>query len=304
MKVSFGLLFFLVTTLLGVSIPPAWADKPRIVCSTTQIADFARQIVGDRCEVLCILGPGVNPHAYQPVARDIKMVESADLCLQNGLNLEGKNWMAALVRDHGDKPLVTCTEGIAPLDLEYEGNIIQDPHSWFDPRNAAVYVENIVEALAKLDPAGERDYRARADLYLSELRVLKAWIRKQVNQISPESRVLVTSHDAFNYFAGRFAFKVRSPVGWSTGSEIGGGMTPQRRTAVVDSVRSFHVPAIFVETSVNPKIITLIAEEAGVKVGGQLYSDAMGGAGTAGETYIGMMRENVLTIVEALKGTP
>jgi manganese/iron transport system substrate-binding protein len=113
--------------------------------------------------------------------------------------------------------------------------------------------------------------------------------------------VLVTSHDAFNYFAARYGMKVRSPVGWSTGSEIGGGMTPERRRQVISSVREFGVPAIFVETSVNPKMIRGIAGEAGVAIGGELYSDAMGESGSAGETYIGMMRENVITIVEALK---
>lgn len=276
------------------------AGTLRLVCSTTQTADLARQVVGDRCEVVCILGAGVNPHVYQPVPKDSRQVESADLCLQNGLHLEGKNWMAALAKDNGNKPLVTCTDGVQPLDLEYEGQTVKDPHAWFDPRNAAIYVNNILRALAKIDPEGAAGYRARADLYLQQLRALDAWTEKQVSSIPRERRVLVTSHDAFNYYAARYGFKVRSPVGWSTGSEIGGGMTPQRRRTVVASIRDFDVPAIFVETSVNPKMIRQVAEEAGVKVGGELYSDAMGEEGTAGETYLGMMRENTLTIVEAL----
>lgn len=271
-----------------------------IVCSTTQTADLTRQIVGDRCEVVCILGPGVNPHGYQPVPKDSRLVESADLCVQNGLHLEGKNWMASLAADNGNKPLVTATDGVQPLDLEYEGDTIKDPHAWFDPRNAAIYVNNILDAVVALDTGGERRYRAHADLYLQQLRVLDAWITKQANRIPPPQRILVTSHDAFNYYAARYGFKVRSPVGWSTGSEIGGGMTPSRRRGVVQSIRDFKVPAIFVETSVNPKMIRQIAGEAGVAVGGELYSDAMGDAGTAGETYIGMMRENTVTLVEAL----
>lgn len=278
------------------------ADRLRLVASTTQAADLARQIVGDRCEVVCILKAGVNPHVYQPVPGDSRLVESADLCIQNGLHLEGKNWMASLARDNGDKPLVTATDGVQPLDLEYEGETIKDPHAWFDPRNAALYVNNIVKALVELDPAAAGEYRARADLYLRQLGVLDAWIERQVSRIPPERRILVTSHDAFNYLAARYGFKVRSPVGWSTGSEIGGGMTPDRRRTVVASIREFRVPAIFVETSVNPKMIRQIAEEAGVAVGGELYSDAMGEEDSAGETYVGMMRENVLTIVHALAG--
>ncbi len=289
--------------LWGMPGSPASAEetaRKRIVCSTTQVADFARQIVGDSMEVHCILGAGVNPHVYQPVPGDSRLVESSDLCLQNGLHLEGKNWMESLARDNGDKPLVTCADGVHPLDLVYEGQIIKDPHAWFDPRNAVVYVSNILKAVVEVDPEHAAQYKARAELYLNQLRALDAWIDKEVGGIPSERRILVTSHDAFNYFAARYGFKVRSPVGWSTGSEIGGGMTPQRRRTVVASIRDFDVPAIFVETSVNPKLIRQIAEEARVKIGGELYSDAMGPPDSAGETYIGMMRENTLIITGAL----
>ncbi len=195
---------------------------------------------------------------------------------------------------------VTCADGVHPLDLVYEGQIIKDPHAWFDPRNAVVYVSNILKAVVEVDPEHAAQYKARAELYLNQLRALDAWIDKEVGGIPSERRILVTSHDAFNYFAARYGFKVRSPVGWSTGSEIGGGMTPQRRRTVVASIRDFDVPAIFVETSVNPKLIRQIAEEARVKIGGELYSDAMGPPDSAGETYIGMMRENTLIITGAL----
>lgn len=287
--------------LLGtVTVGAETVTRPRVVCSTTQVADFARQVVGDRMEVVGILGEGVNPHVYQPVPGDSRLVESAALCLQNGLHLEGKNWMETLARDNGNKPLTTCTDGVPPLDLAYEGQLVKDPHAWFDPVNAARYVQNILAAVSDLDPEGARAYRMRAELYLAQLRALDAWIEKQTSRLPAEQRILVTSHDAFNYFAARYGFKVRSPVGWSTGSEIGGGMTPRRRRMVVESIRDFGVSAVFLETSVNPKMIRQIAGEAGVAVGGELYSDAMGGPGSAGETYIGMMRENCLVIVSAL----
>lgn len=280
--------------------PTASTRKPVIVCSTTQVADFGRQIVGDACEVRCILAPGADPHTYMPTPGDAKLTLSADLCLQNGLHLEGKNWMATLAKDAG-KPLVSCTDGVKPIELEAEGQKIADPHAWFSPRNAAIYVNNIVKAVSSLDPSRAEDFRARAKLYLQQLRVLDSWIREQFNVIPPERRVLVTSHDAFNYFAREFGFQHRAPVGWSTGSELGAGMTPERRKQVIDSIKSFGVKAVFVETSVNPKLVREVAREAGVKVGGALYSDSMGETGTAGDTYIGMMRENVLTIIDALK---
>lgn len=281
-------------------------DRPVLVTSTTQIADFASQIVGDRCILKCILAPGADPHTYMPTPRDAQLVMEADLTLQNGLYLEGKNWMAVLAKDAG-KTLVTCTDGLKPLELEQEGEKILDPHAWFSPKNAAVYVNNITRAVVELDPEHVDEYYGRAKLFLEQLRVLDIWIREQVNQIVPQKRILVTSHDAFNYFCREYGFNAQNnyislaPVGWSTGSEVGAGITPQRLKDVIGSIRRSQAPAVFLETSVNPKMIREIANEAGVIIGGQLYSDSMGEAGSAGATYIGMMRENVLVIVNALK---
>lgn len=304
---------FSVLLALAVILPPSavFADKkteskPALVASTTQIADFARQVVGDRMAVTSILAPGADPHTYQPTPDDVQIVLDADLCLENGMHLEGKSWMATLAKDAG-KPLVTVTKGLAPLEIEENGQSIADPHAWFSPRNAALYVNNIVQALERFDPDHAREYRARAALYLQQLRVLDAWIRQQVNLIPPERRVLVTTHDAFNYFCREYRFNPNNdflsiaPVGWSTGSEVGAGMTPERHKQVVESIRQAAAPAIFVETTINPKQVREIARETGVKIGGELYSDSMGPAGSSGETYIGMMRENVLLIVQALK---
>lgn len=284
----------------------AGEKKPVLVCSTTQIADFARQVVGERCEVHSVLAPGADPHTYMPTPDDAKMVMRADLTLQNGLHLEGKNWMAVLAKD-ANKPLISCAEGVKPIELAKEGEKISDPHAWFSIRNAAIYVNNILDAVVRLDPSGKERYEANAKLYLRTLKILDGWIREQVNLIPPEKRILVTSHDAFNYFCLEYKFNAQynflslAPVGWSTGSEVGAGMTPERFKTVANSIRSFGASAVFVETSVNPKLIREIANETGVQVGGTLYSDSMGERGTAGETYVGMMRENVLTICEALK---
>jgi len=292
----------LTLILLTLSLPAVAQEGPKktLLCSTTQIADFARQVVGDRWEVWCVLAPGADPHTYQPTPGDAAMALKADLCLQNGLNLEGHNWMGALAKDAG-KPLVVCTDGIEPLVLEEGGEKVSDPHSWFTPKNAAVYVNNILEAVSQLDPEGKEEFEARASLYLQQLRTLDAWIRKQFHPIPVPQRVLVTSHDAFNYFAEAYGFKNLAPVGWSTGGEVGGGMTPERRAKVVEAIRQQGIKALFVETSTNPALLRQIATDAGVRIGGELYSDSMGEEGSAGETYIGMMRENVLAIASALK---
>lgn len=277
----------------------------RVVASTTQIADFTRQIMGDRAEVRSVLAPGADPHTYQPTPDDVQIVLQADFCIENGLHLEGKSWMATLAKDAG-KPLVTATRGLEPLAIGTGDQVIMDPHAWFSPRNVALYVNNITEAVAGFDPPNSEEYQARAKLYLQQLRVLDAWIREQVARIPPERRILVTTHDAFNYFCREYKFNATNnflsiaPVGWSTGAEVGAGMTPERRRMVVKSIQESGAPAIFVETTINPKQIRQIAGETGVRIGGELYSDSMGPAGSAGETYIGMMRENVLLIVNAL----
>lgn len=294
----------ILATSLSAAGQEEEGSRKLIVCSTTQLADFARQIVGDRMEVKSILAPGTDPHLYETRSGDARLVAKADLCLENGWHLEGKDWMKNLAANAG-KQVVTCVEGVEPylIKEEQDGRKVEvhDPHAWFSPRNAAVYVRNIYEAVSQIDPEHKSEYRARTALYLDQLRTLHLWIERQFNDIPPQQRILVTSHDAFNYFCKEYKFKPAAPVGWSTGAEVGGGITPERRKLVADSIRSFGVKAIFVETSVNPKLIREIAKDAGVNVGGELYSDSMGPPGSAGETYLGMMRENVLTIVEALR---
>ncbi len=278
-----------------------WGSRSRvIICSTTQVADFARNVVGDRWQVRSVLAAGQDPHLYEIKPGDAKLVTQAELCLENGWHLEGKDWMHRLAEMAG-KPLVTCVQGVEPYRLLNEGIEVHDPHAWFTPANAMIFVENIRAAVVERDPDHRSEYDARAQLYNEQLQHLDRWICEQFAAVPSEQRVLVTSHDAFNYFCREYGLKAASPAGWSTAEEIGGGTTPERRRHVVDSIVELGVKALFVETSVNAKMITTIAEEAGVKVGGRLYSDSMGPPGSGGETYLGMMRENVLTIVEALR---
>lgn len=293
----FGL-FLSILALLPTDLTAQ--ERKLLVCSTTQVADFARQIVGDRWEVKSILAPGQDPHLYEIEPGDAALVAKADLCLENGWHLEGGDWMRTLAKG-ARKQVVSCVDGLQPLQLQEGGEQVKDPHAWFTPKNASHYVRNITAAVANADPEHKREYNARAKLYLEELRVLHNWILGQLSEIPAEQRVLVTSHDAFNYFCREYKFKTQTPAGWSTGDEIGGGVTEERRRQTIEAIRKSGVKAIFVETSVSEKMIRTIASQAGVKIGGKLYSDSMGQPGSAGETYIGMMRENVLTIVEALR---
>ncbi len=297
-------LLIAVAVFSGQICQAADSDGKKFVafCSTTQIADFTRQIVGDRWEVQCVLAPGQDPHLYEPTTNDTAAARKADLCLQNGLHLEGGNWMETLART-ADKKLVACTDRVEPLIItEGEEQLkVQDPHAWFTPHNAVIYVQNITKAVCEADPDNASEYEARAELYTRQLGALHVWIQSRFNAIPVEQRILVTSHDAFNYFCKAYGFTSAAPVGWSTGQEVGGDVTFARMKETVDSIKKFGVKAIFVETSVNRTLIEEIAKQANVKIGGTLYSDSMGAAGSAGETYIGMMRENVLKISAALK---
>lgn len=272
-------------------------EKKVVVCSTTQVADFARQIVGDRWDVICVLGPAEDPHTYEVGADDKVTISKADLCAENGWNLEGHDWMKTLAKEAG-KPIVTCVNGISPLSMEEHGESIKDPHAWFSPLNAIVYVNNLKDAIIKIDPENAEEYQARTELYTRQLGLLNGWVKKTVAAIPANRRLLVTHHDAFEYFCQAYNFKAVSPVGWTTAdlSEV----TADERQTVVDKIRESGVKAVFIETSTNEQLIEGIARDAGVKIGGELYSDAMGPKGTAGESYIGMIRENVLTIVNAL----
>lgn len=278
---------------------PLPASRRKLVCSTTQIADFSRQIVGDRWSVESILAPGQDPHLYEIKPGDAARVAAADLCVENGWHLEGNDWMRKLATNAA-RTLVTAVAGIEAIQVEEASDAAPDPHAWFSPKNAAAYVRNILAGIESIDPDHKVEYRRRATLYLEQLRGLHVWIRRELSAIPPSRRILVTSHDAFHYFCHEYGFELVTPVGWSTGDEIGGGATEARRIAVLKKIRAAGIKTIFAETTINSKTVRDLADQAGAVIGGELYSDSMGDVGTLGETYLGMMRENVLAIVAGL----
>ena len=298
---NFLVVAFALVTISAVAVGQQSETKKFIAtCSTTQVADFTREIVGDRWEVRCVLAAGQDPHTYETKPGDSQMVADADLIVRNGWHLEGHEWMLNLAKD-ANKPVVTCVDGVKSLILEEDGIEVQDPHAWLSPINAAIYVRNIVKGVSQIDVEHRVEYEARGELYIAQLRTLHLWVQRELNQIPRSQRVLISHHDAFNYFCTLYGFAGASPGGWSTGDEIGAGITAERRQKVVDSIRSYNVKAIFVETTVNPKLVRQIAADAGVRIAGSLYADSMGRPGSAAESYLGMMRENVILIVNGLK---
>lgn len=278
-------------------------SRLKVVATTGMIADAAHIIAGDSIEVVGLMGPGVDPHLYRASQNDLTLLSEADLILYNGLHLEGK--MGDVLERLGErKPVVAVAGKFDPQKLrtpeEYEGNY--DPHVWFDVRLWTGAVRAVGDAFAELDPDHSEEYRARTDAYIRELDSLDTWVRTEIATIPKESRVLVTAHDAFGYFGDAYDIEVRGLQGISTMSEFGVADINALVSAIVDR----KVKAVFIESSVPRRNIDALVEGVKAKnhevsIGGQLFSDAMGEAGTPEGTYVGMVRWNVNTIVEALR---
>ena len=268
------------------------------------VADLVRQVGGDRVVVEQLMGPGVDPHLYKPTSEDASRLNQADVIFYSGLMLEGRmgDLFARLART--GKKVYATTESVPEDRLlepaQFQGHY--DPHIWFDVRMWAQTIPTIVKGLIDVDPAG-REYFEKSGAELSQrLAALDEWCKTTAAQLPQGQRILVTSHDAYNYFGRAYGFQVVGLQGVSTVSEA----ALADMAGLVDFIKKQKVKAIFVESSVNPAAIRRVAEDAGVKVGGELFSDAMGRAGEMKEgfdtgTYDGMVRCNMTTIVNALK---
>lgn len=309
MRLSVLLLLSALLTLIGCGTDAPVRDdlgeRPvRIVATTSMIADLAREIGGERVEVDGLMGPGVDPHLYNASEGDVGRMTRADLILYNGLHLEGK--MADLLAQMEDRT-AAVTDGIARERLldspDYPGSY--DPHVWMDVALWQEAARAVAERFAALDTAHASGYRERADAYLARLDSLDAYVRAQAGRVPAEQRVLVTAHDAFGYFGRAYGFDVRGLQGLSTATEAGTADVQ----ALADFVAERRIPALFVESSVPARSIEAVREAVrargfDVRIGGNLYSDALGGAGSGADTYEGMIRHNVDTIVGALLGEP
>lgn len=278
-------------------------EKIKIVTTTGMIGDAIGNIVGDRGEVISLMGPGVDPHLYKATHGDLERLTTADVVFYNGLHLEGK--MGEVFEKLGrQKPVVAVGDEIAENRLRkvpgFQGAF--DPHIWFDVSLWKEAVKAASEFMQEYDSSHREEYKANSERYLLRLDSLDKAVREQVAQIPATQRVLITAHDAFGYFGDAYEIEVRGLQGISTLSEFG----LRDVTDLVDFIITRQVKAIFVETSVSQKSIEAVVEGCqqknwNVKIGGSLYSDAMGPAGTAEGTYIGMVNANVKTIVESLK---
>ena len=278
----------------------------RVVATTGQVADAVRRIGGSRVVTHGLMGPGVDPHLYRASESDITRLESADAVFWNGLHLEaGLSGVLERIGELGVHS-IRVTDDIDRDRLlappEFEG--AYDPHVWFDLDLWSTVVETIRDALIEMDPDGAEVYQANAAAYMAQIAELDEYVKIRTRGIEERVRVLVTAHDAFNYFANRYGMQVRGLQGISTESEAS--------TADVQELARFisdrRIPALFIESSVPDQGVQAVIEAAAarghtVTIGGEIFSDAMGAEGTEQGTYLGMIRHNVDTIVEALRGT-
>jgi manganese/zinc/iron transport system substrate-binding protein len=271
-----------------------------IVATTGMIADVAEEVGGDRVEVSALMGPGIDPHVYKASEGDVQDLAEADLVLYNGLHLEAK--LADVLGELGDRARAVA-EGIDESKLlappEFQGQY--DPHVWFDVSLWMEAAEAVRDTLVEIDPADRAAYEANAERYLAELEALDAEVRESLAAVPRERRVLVTAHDAFNYFGKAYGFEVRGLQGISTATEAGAADVQ----ALADEIAEREIPAMFVESSVSPRAIEAVQEAVrargfDVQVGDLLFSDAMGEPGTPEGEYPGMIRHNVRAIVEGL----
>ena len=292
----------------GDASKPGGDGPPRVVATTTMLADLVRALAGEDFEVAGLMAPGVDPHTYEMPARAIALIRGADAVIYNGHLLEGK--MSDLLEPLAaqGKAVVAVAEGLPAESLiRPEGfEDTADPHVWGDVKLWKSAIVPVMEALQSLRPDRAEAIAGRAAAYAAELDALDAWIRERIARLPEGNRLIMTSHDAFNYFGRAYGIEVIGVQGISTASEAGIADI----VGAVDLIKSRGVKAIFVESSVSRATIERIAKDAGVAIGGELYSDSCGPAGEMdsadGEswdvgTYIGMMKHNVNAIVQALK---
>ena len=278
-------------------------DRLRVVTTTGQIAATVNRVGGEHVSVTSLMGPGTDPHLYKASARDVEKLRAADVVFFNGLFLEAQ--MEEIMEQMAERQtVVAVSAGIDPAELLPSANYADefDPHIWFDVTLWMQTVEQVRDTLIEADPANAAGYEANAAAYLAELAEQHAYVQARAAVVPDEQRVLVTAHDAFNYFGRAYGFEVLGLQGISTAAEAGTGDVQD----LADFIAERRIPAIFVESSVpvrNVEAVQAAVRDRGfdVTIGGSLFSDAMGDTGTPEGTYAGMVRYNIDTIVTALK---
>ena len=287
----FILLFFQGQYLL---YSQAASKKPLVVATASMFADMASNIGGDLIETATIVPIGGDPHIYEPTPGDVRLLLNANLVLQNGLTFEG--WINDLIRNSGSNaPVATITEGITPITSELHKNAT-DPHAWMEPVNGKIYASNIKEALIRLIPDQKEKITTQYENYVNQLDELDRYIRENISKIDSNKRILITSHDSFHYYGRRYGLRLESVLGTSTDADV--------RTSdlmrINEVIQTHKIPVVFIESTINPKLLNQVAADNDIGIGCKLYSDSLGDKDSPANTYINMVRYNTDVIVSGL----
>ena len=285
------LIFVVLVTAAPLRAQDRLKDRLNVVASFSILGDFVRNVGGERVSVTTLVGPDGDVHVYTPAPADAKKIAEAKLLVINGFGLEG--WLPRLLQAAGSKaPIIIATRGIAPLKLGSDA----DPHAWQSVANAKIYVANIRDALVAADPADAEIFRANAENYLGQLDALDRDVRQAVAQIPPAHRKVISTHDAFGYFAAGYGIEFIAPLGVSTESEV----SARDIAGIITQVKASGIPAVFLENISDDRLMRRISAETGARVGGTLYSDALTDEKGAAPTYIDMVRHNIKALTSAL----
>ena len=278
------------------------ADKVPVTASFSILADLVRVVGGDRVSVKSLVGPDEDAHVFEPRPSDVKTIVGSKLVVTNGLGFEP--WAAKLIKSAGFKgEVVVAAPGVKPLKMKGAKSDAghshgeNDPHAWQNPNHVMIYARNIAAALGKVDPAGSSIYQANAESYVKELQQLDGWSKEQISSIARPKRKVITSHDAFGYFAMQYDITFLAPQGASTSTEPSARQVAQ----LIQQIQREKIRAVFVENMSNPKLIAQLSKDAGVTVGPSLHADALSAADKPASTYLGMMRHNVTLLVAGMK---
>ncbi|PXW66866.1 metal ABC transporter substrate-binding protein [Methylobacterium sp. B4] len=288
--------------LLGLA-PASAAEAPlKAVATFSILADLVGQVGGERVTVTSLVGPDADAHGYSPAPGDARRVAEAGLVVVNGLGFEG--WIERLIKASGTKaPVVVASKDVRTIagrhdhdDHGHDHGDHADPHAWQSVANVKLYVANIRDGLSAADPGNAALYAANAAAYTQKLDALDAEIRATLQAIPEARRRIITTHDSFGYFSDAYGMRFLAPQGISTDSEAG----PKDVARIIRQIRKDKVPAVFVESIADPRLMQQIARESGAKVGGRIYSDALSGPGGPAPGYLEMMRTNLNAFREAL----
>lgn len=287
---------YILTSILLALCSSLIGQKPKVVSSASMFTDMVMNIGGNRVEALTIVPIGGDPHLHTPSPRDAKLVTEASLILINGLTFEG--WINELIENSGTKAkTVLITKNIKPISSDTYKNST-DPHAWMDVNNGRIYILNIMKALQEMDPVNAEYYKANYIAYDKKLAALDRYIFNKMDEIPRENRILITSHDAFKYYGKRYALGLEAIMGISTDAEV----QTSDITRVSQTIKQYNIPAVFIESTINPKLLQQIAEDNDIIIGGSLYADSLGDKDSPASTYIDMLTHNTNSIVNGLTG--